>query len=519
MSLYRGFLTVGGLTAVSRVFGFVRDVLLAAVMGTGWVADAFFVSFRFPNLFRALFAEGAFNSAFVPLFSKRLRAEGEASARQFSEEALAILFVGVTATVIVAEIFMPYLVEAIAPGFSANAEKFRLAVLLTRITFPYLICMSLVALTAGILNAAGKFSAPAATPIVLNLVLIAVTLFAAASGFYDQPQAGVIQAWGVAIAGFAQLLYVAWAARGLGMDPGFRRPRLTPAVRRLLVLAVPGLITGGINQVNIFIGTMIASLQASAVSFLYYADRITQLPLGMVGIAIGVVLLPTLSRHLADGDEAGAMVSQNRSLEFALLLTLPAAVALIVIPKPIIQVLFQHGTFTANDTVQVSAALAAYACGLPAYVVNKVFLPGFFAREDTATPMRFAAASVGVNIAGSLLLFPTFGHIGIAIATSLSGWTNAILLSLTLMRRGHFRFDAALRRRAPLLLLASVLMGAALHGANLGLVSYFEAGKSTLVHGVALAVLIGAGVLAYAAAAQITGAVRLSMLRRALSGA
>jgi putative peptidoglycan lipid II flippase len=519
MSLYRGFLTVGGLTAVSRAFGFVRDVLLAAVMGTGWVADAFFVSFRFPNLFRALFAEGAFNSAFVPLFSKRLRAEGEPSARRFSEEALAILFVGVTATVIVAEIFMPYLVRAIAPGFSSDPEKFRLAVLLTRITFPYLVCMSLVALTAGILNALGKFSAPAATPVVLNLVLIAVTLFAAASGFYDQPQAGIIQAWGVAIAGFAQLLYVAWAARGLGMDPSFRWPRLTPDMRRLLVLAVPGLITGGINQVNIFIGTMIASLQASAVSFLYYADRINQLPLGMVGIAIGVVLLPTLSRHLADEDEAAAMASQNRSLEFALLLTLPAAVALIVIPKPIIQVLFQRGSFTPSDTIQVSAALAAFACGLPAFVMTKVFLPGFFAREDTSTPMWFAGASVAVNVGGSLLMFPVLGHVGIAIATSLSGWTNAILLATALRRRRHFHFDAALRRRAPLLVLASIMMGVALYGAHLGLAGYFEDDKGALVHGAALAALVSAGIFAYAAAAQITGAMRLSMLRRAFSSA
>jgi putative peptidoglycan lipid II flippase len=519
MSLYRGFVTVGGLTAVSRVFGFLRDVLLAAVMGTGWVADAFFVSFRFPNLFRALFAEGAFNSAFVPLFSKRLRAEGQESARRFAEESLAILFVGVTVTVAAAEIFMPALVSAIAPGFSADPEKFRLAVLLTRITFPYLVCMSLVALTAGILNALGKFSAPAATPIVLNLVLIAVTLFAALGGFYDQPQAGIIQAWGVAIAGFAQLLYVAWAARGLGMDPGFRWPRLTPDIRRLLKLAVPGLITGGINQLNIFIGTMIASLQASAVSFLYYADRVNQLPLGMVGIAIGVVLLPTLTRHLADGDENAAMASQNRSLEFALLLTLPAAVALIVIPKPLIQVLFERGSFTASDTAQVSTALAAFACGLPAFVMTKVFLPGFFAREDTATPMWFAMASVAVNIGGSLLLFSVMGHTGIAIATSLSGWTNALLLSFTLIRRGHFRFDAALRRRAPLVVFASALMGAALYGANLALAPYFEAGQGALIHAGALAALVGAGAVVYAAAAQITGAMRYSMLRRAFSGA
>jgi putative peptidoglycan lipid II flippase len=519
MSLYRGFLTVGGLTAVSRVFGFVRDVLLAAVMGTGWVADAFFVSFRFPNLFRALFAEGAFNSAFVPLFSRRLRAEGRESARLFSEEALAILFVGVTATVAVAEVFMPYLVRLIAPGFSTDPEKFRLAVLLTRITFPYLVCMSLVALTAGILNALGKFSAPAATPIVLNLVLIVVTLFAAAAGFYDQPQAGVVQAWGVAIAGFAQLLYVAYAARGLGMDPGFRLPRLTPDMRRLLKLAVPGLVTGGINQVNIFIGTMIASLQASAVSFLYYADRINQLPLGMVGIAIGVVLLPTLTRHLADGDEAGAMASQNRSLEFALLLTLPAAVALIVIPKPIIQVLFQRGSFQASDTVAVSAALSAFAFGLPAFVMTKVFLPGFFAREDTATPMWFAMASVAVNIGGSLALFFFIGHVGIAIATTLSGWTNATLLAGTLMRRGHFRLDPQIKRRAPMILLASVAMGIVLYAAGQRFQVFFSAGYNGFVQLAALAGLVSIGLAAYAIAAQITGAMRLSMIRRAFSEA
>jgi putative peptidoglycan lipid II flippase len=514
MSLYRGFLTVGGLTAVSRVFGFVRDVLLAAVMGTGWVADAFFVSFRFPNLFRALFAEGAFNSAFVPLFTKRLRAEGDARAREFAEEALSILLVGVTATVILAEIFMPYLVRAIAPGFSDDPKKFELAVLLTRITFPYLVCMSLVALTAGVLNAHQKFRAPAATPILLNLVLIAVTLFAAASGFRDQPEAGIIQAWGVAIAGFAQLLFVAWAARGLGMDLRFRLPRLTPDMRRLVKLAVPGLITGGINQVNIFIGTMIASLQASAVSFLYYADRVMQLPLGMVGIAIGVVLLPTLTRHLADADETAALASQNRSLEFALLLTLPASVALIVIPDPIIQVLFQRGSFTAEATRQVSLALAAYAAGLTAFVATKVFLPGFFAREDTATPMRFVAASVAVNIGGSLLMFPFIGHVGIAIATSLSGWTNALLLMITLMRRGHFRFDAALKRRAPRIVGASVAMGAALYGLEAALTPYFAGDRSTMTQAGAMLLLVTAGGAVYTAVIFASGAVRLSALRR-----
>jgi putative peptidoglycan lipid II flippase len=290
-------------------------------------------------------------------------------------------------------------------------------------------------------------------------------------------------------------------------------------MRRLLLLAVPGLMTGGINQVNIFIGTMIASLQSSAVSFLYYADRIMQLPLGMVGIAIGVVLLPTLSRHLADGDEDAAMASQNRSLEFALLLTLPAAIALVVIPMPVIQVLFQRGSFTAADTAAVSAALAAYAFGLPAFVMTKVFLPGFFAREDTSTPMWYAMASVAVNIGGSLLMFPVIGHVGIAVATSLSGWTNALLLAVTLIRRGHFSFDAALRRRAPLIVVASISMGVALYICGRELDGFFAPGRSSLVQAAALIALVGCGGFVYALAAQITGAMRLSMLRRGFSGA
>ncbi|MBC8049193.1 MAG: murein biosynthesis integral membrane protein MurJ, partial [Chitinophagales bacterium] len=354
MKLYRSFATVGGLTAISRVFGFIRDILIAAVLGAGWVADAFFVAFRFPNLFRALFAEGAFNSAFVPLFSKRLETEGRDSSHIFAEQAMAMLLTAVALTVIVAEIFMPALVGLLAPGFTADPRKFELAVLLSRITFPYIACMSALALTAGLLNAFGKFGAPAAAPIILNLVLSAVMVTAAWLGFYNQPEAGVMLAWGVTVAGLAQLAYVALAARRLGMDLGFRRPRMNDDMRRLISLGVPGLITGGINQINVFVGTMIASLQVSAVSYLYYADRLNQLPLGIVGIAIAVVLLPELSRKLAAGDAQAAMDSQNRSLEFALILTLPAAVALMIAPYPIIQVLFQRGAFSANDTLQVS---------------------------------------------------------------------------------------------------------------------------------------------------------------------
>jgi putative peptidoglycan lipid II flippase len=516
MKLYRSFATVGGLTGISRVFGFVRDVLIAAVMGAGWVADAFFVAFRFPNLFRALFAEGAFNSAFVPLYSKRLETEGADAARLFAEQALALLLAAVLVTVIVAEIFMPYLVAAIAPGFTDDPRKFELAVLLSRITFPYLLCMSALALASGLLNAAGRFAAPAAAPIVLNVVLGGAGLFAAWMQFIEKPETGVILAWGVAFAGFAQLAFVALAARRAGLDLSFRLPRMNPAMRRLIALGVPGLITGGINQINVFTGTMIASLQVSAVSYLYYADRLNQLPLGIVGIAIAVVLLPELSRHLAQRDEAAAMASQNRSLEFALILTLPASVALMVAAHPIIQVLFERGAFTANDSLEVSRALAAFAAGLPAFVLTKVFLPGFFAREDTRTPMIFAAVALVVNVAASLALFFIMGHVGIAIATSISGWVNLILLAVTLRRRGHFEPDAVLRRRAPLLAASSALMGGVLWMAQAELDGFFAPVNGMALQIGALGALVGCGLVAYAAAAQLTGAMTLADLRRSL---
>ncbi|NJM33636.1 MAG: murein biosynthesis integral membrane protein MurJ, partial [Rhodomicrobium sp.] len=330
MKLYRSIATVSGFTAISRLLGFVRDMLIAAVLGAGLVADAFFVAFRLPNLFRSLFAEGAFNSAFVPLFTKRLKEDGMETARRFAEEALAVLLFALLFVTIAAEIAMPWLVSFIAPGFADNPEKFDLAVLLTRITFPYLFCMSLTALSAGLLNAMGRFAAAAAAPILLNVITIGAMILAASFHLYNQPEAAMILAWAVTVAGFTQLALLAIMARRQGMDLGFRIPRLTPGVRRLFTLAGPGVVTAGITQINLFIGTMIASLAEGAVSYLYYADRINQLPLGIVGIAIGVVLLPELSQKLAADNPGSAMHSHNRALEFALLLTLPAAAALVI---------------------------------------------------------------------------------------------------------------------------------------------------------------------------------------------
>jgi putative peptidoglycan lipid II flippase len=516
MKLYRSIVTVGGFTAMSRVLGFVRDMLIAAVLGAGLIADAFFVAFRLPNLFRSLFAEGAFNSAFVPLLTRKLQEGGMDAARRFAEEALAILLGGLLLVTILAEIAMPFLVAAIAPGFTDNPEKFDLSVLLTRITFPYLLCMSLTALSAGMLNAMGRFAAAAAAPIILNVITIGAMILAASFHLHNSPEAAMILAWAVAVSGFAQLSLLALAARRREMDLSFRLPRLTPDVKRLFVLAGPGVVTAGITQINLLIGTMIASMAEGAVSYLYYADRVNQLPLGIVGIAIGVVLLPELSRRLASGDHGAAMHSHNRALEFALILTLPAAVALCVVPGPIIQVLFQRGAFDAEDARAVSMALAAFAVGLPAFVLIKVLLPGFFAREDTRTPMMFAAVSAGVNIAGSLSLFFVLGHVGIAIATSLAAWTNAALLGVTLTRRGDFVLDQALRKRAKLIALACLIMGAVLWVAAMPLGQYFTGAYRIEIRMTALILLVASGALVYFVAAQLTGALNARTLWRAM---
>ena len=332
MKLYKSFATVGGLTLLSRVFGFLRDILIAATLGSGWVADAFVVAFRFPNLFRRLFGEGAFNSAFVPIFAKKLEGEGRDAARGFAEDAMAGLLFILLIVTIVAELAMPFLMYGLAPGFDAVPEKFDLSVLLTRITMPYLLCMSIVALMSGALNSVGRFVESSSVSIVLNGVMMVATLFSLWLGYRAEPEAGVIQAWAVFVAGFLQLVVLIWGMRRSGLMLGFRRPRMTDDVRHLVRLGVPGVISGGVTQINIAIGTVIASLEPGAVSQLYYADRVYELPLAIVGIAVGIVLLPDVARQLRAGNTAAVMDSQNRSLEFALLLTIPAALALAVIP-------------------------------------------------------------------------------------------------------------------------------------------------------------------------------------------
>jgi putative peptidoglycan lipid II flippase len=506
MSLLKNFVTVGGATASSRVLGFIRDMFIAAALGTGPVAEAFFVAQRLPNLFRRLFAEGAFASAFVPLFAKTHEADGEREARRFAEESLATLALALVVVTVVAEIGMVALTFALAPGFKAEPDKFDLAVLLGRIAFPYLFLISLVTLLSGVLNGVGRFAAAAFSPSLLNAVLIAALIFIYWQGEVGSVEAGVMLTSAITIGGVIQLvfLYVACARAGLVLR--LKMPRLTPDVRRLAKLAGPSVVAGGVTQINIVIGTIIASLAPGAVSWLYYADRLYQLPLGIVGIAVGVVLLPDLARSLRAGRHDVADHTLNRSMEFAAAMTLPAAVALFVIPGPIIEVLFQRGAFSAADTAATAPALAAYAAGLPAFVAIKVLQPVYFAREDTRTPMVYGIVSLVVNALAAFGLFFFFGHVGIAAATSLAAWVTTIMLAVTLRRRGQLNPDPDLRRRLPLLALAAVLMGVGLYVAAWALAP-FLADSRIVVGAAVIAALVLIGVVLFALFSQVTGAV------------
>ena len=358
MALYRAFATVGAMTVFSRVLGFVRDILIAAVLGAGPVADAFFVAFRIPNLFRRLFAEGAFDAAFIPLFTKRFHGEeGEAAARAFAEQALAGLALVLLVFTILGEFAVPWLMLALAPGFIGDPAKFDLAVLLGRISLPFLLCMSLVALYSGMLNALGRFAVAALAPSLLNVVLIVVLVGVILLGEGDQTASAIALAWGITVSGVVQVIVVVFAAARAKMRLSVRPPKLNADMRRLLALAAPAFVAGGMSQITVILNTVIASLQDRVVSWLYYADRLFQLPLGVVGVAIGVVLLPELSRRFRDNDHAAAMEAENRSLETALLLTLPASVALFIAAGPIIRVLFEHGAFSAVDAKATAAML------------------------------------------------------------------------------------------------------------------------------------------------------------------
>ena len=516
MSLVRNTATIGGLTLVSRILGFVRDMLMARFVGAGFASDAFLIAWRLPNLFRALFAEGAFSAAFVPMFNRMIgKDKGDLTGGiSFAEEVLSVLVPFLFLFTGLMMLLSGPIVWAMTGGFpDGGPEKFALAADLTRITFPYLPLISLVAMLGGILNSINRFWVNAAAPILLNLCLIAGLLFFRGHSDIDTART---QAIAVTISGVLQLLWLIWACHRAGTSLRLRLPRLTPRVKALLRIIGPAALGAGAVQFNLLVSTSLAArfLREGSVSYIYYADRLNQLPLGLIGIGVGTALLPTLSRQLGGGEDKAAMHTQNRAIELVLLLTLPACAALTISAVPLIRGLLQHGAFTATDTIATAQALAAFSLGLPAYVLIKVLTPGFYARSDTRTPVRIALIAMLVNLVGNLILIWPLAHVGPALSTAISAWVNAGLLYWTLHRREHFTIDARLRRSAVRLAAATVAMGGLLFLLNPWIDPFMGSGLFERV--VALAVMMAAGAAVYFGLAWLFGAFNLADLKAQL---
>lgn len=519
--LISGIFTVGFWTMGSRVLGFVRDIMIAAFLGAGPVAEAFLIAFSLPNMFRRFFAEGAFNTAFVPLFSKKV--EGGDDPQTFAQDAFSGLASILILLTLIAQLAMPWLVLAMAGGFSGD-ERFPMAVDFGRIAFVYILFISLAALFSGMLNAIGRFAAAAAAPILLNIILVSAMLavyWTAPEGkltnITDPAEAyGRALAWGVPIAGVAQMALVWVAAWRAGYTIKPRLPRLTPDMRKLAIIALPAMLAGGVVQINLLVGRQVASFFDGAIAWLSYADRLYQLPLGVVGIAIGIVLLPDLSRRLRSGDTEGGRHALSRAAELAMALTIPATVALMVLPVPLISVLFERGEFTADDTASTALALTVYAMGLPAFVLQKVLQPVYFAREDTRSPFRFALVAMVVNAVVAIGLASAIGFLGAAIGTTVAAWIMVGLLSRGRAGLGDVaQFDDRFRARIWRICAAAVAMGMVLVGAEL-LIGPFL-GEPGLRY-VALALLVALGAGSYFGFARLFGAFRFSELKGSVRG-
>lgn len=483
---------VGAWTLLSRIAGFVRDIIMAAVLGAGPVADAFFVALRLPNHFRAIFAEGAVSTAYVPAYARVRAQAGPQAAQRFADSVFAWQLIAQLLFLAVALLGTPWLVGLLAPGFVDDPAKFALAVELTRITFPFLLLISCMTLLSGNLNAVERFAAAAAAPVLMNLCMIAG--FLAWRWF---PSVGHAAAWGVLAAGVAEFGLVWWASTRAGVGPRLRRPVLDNDTRTFFRALGPAIIGSMGVQIAMFADTIIASfLSDGAVSALYYADRINQLPIGVIGIAAGTVVLPQMSKRLAEGDAAGASAAQNRAMEFTLLLAAPCMVAFLMIPDLIMSALFQRGKFDAAAAEAAGSTLAAYAVGLAAFVLIRSVVASFYARGDTKTPLKASLTAIAVNVGLKVVLMGPLAQVGLALATAVGAWINVGLVVLLARRRGYFSLDARFKRSAAIIALASAALGFVLWAGQRWLPDLL-AGLPAFRAEASLAILAAAGGLVY----------------------
>ena len=487
--------TVGGYTLLSRLTGFARDIMLAAILGAGPVADAFFVALRLPNHFRAIFAEGAFNAAFVPAYAHVHGEKGEASARLFADRIFTLLLASQLVLLVVAWLFMPQAMRILAPGFAEDAAQRQLAIELTRITFPYLLLITLVTLYGGILNVMQRFASAAAASIFLNIAMMATLALAV---FF--PSAGHAAAWGVLISGFLQYFLLAGDLARHGGLPRFAPLRLDEDIRAFFRALGPATLGSMGTQVAMFADTIIATfLPTGALSALYYADRLNQLPIGVIGIAVGTVLLPEMSRRLTANDHDGAMASQRRAFDFTLLFSVPFVAAFLTVPDVITRAMFARGAFSKADAAAAGATLAAYAVGLIPFVMIRSAVSTFYARKDTATPVKASLTGIAVNVLLKIVLMGSLAQVGLALATAVGAWVNLLLVLGFAVRAGYLDLDRALLRSFAKFALSGAVLGAALwFAARFAAVQF--AHLSALRDEAALLLLVGVGALVYGGA-------------------
>ena len=521
MSLIKNVGTIGGLTLVSRIFGFARDMLLARVLGAGLAADAWQLAFTLPNTFRRLFAEGAFSVAFVPMYTRRLHAEdggGEQAADAFANDVLSVfiwVLLGFSALCMIA---MPGIVWLLAREYQSVPGKFELSVLLSQTTFPYLALVSLVAMLSGVLNARSRFAPGAFVPVLLNIVMITGILV----GWQARGESGddTVVAWALAIslalAGVFQLAYMWWAVRRAGVELRVTRPKFTPEVKRLAMLMLPATFGAGIYQISQLVDTFFAtSLPQGSLTLLKLADRLNQMPLGIFGIALGTAILPMLARHIQSGNKSEAQRLQTNAVEIAMLLCLPCAVALSICAEAFTAGIFQGGKMTASDTAIMGNIVIALVCGLPAYVLVKVFQPAFFSREDTRTPVLVAAGALAINIALNFYVVPRYGIVGLAAATAITATLNVTALCVILHIRGWFHITAKLIGKVARQIVATAAMGVMLYWLVARLEPFWRGGALDRIWSLSIIVILGAAV--FFAVAFVIGALDkdlISQLRR-----